>query len=117
MLLQFDTTETIRHHPEFSYQRHSVNLPCQMLILGQRLKATQSAPTVLRSISYSDAVIDRPDDVVVPEFFFLEIDGIRDQIGCTKVDEGWYGVRLQFNMLLNDQFFNHVQELAIMMQD
>ncbi len=117
MLLQFDTTETIRHPPEFRYERHSVNLPCQMLILGHRLKAIQSAPTILRSISCSDAVIDRPDDVAVPDFFFLEIDGIRDEIGCTKVEEGWFGVRLQFNMLLNDQFFNHVLELAIMMQD
>lgn len=117
MLLAAGMTETLRHHPENCYEHHSVNLPCTLVMIGHHLKAGNQFQTVLRNISFSGALLDLNGNMNVEDNFFLEIDGIRDEIGCTKVSQNWHGITVQFNMLLNDQFLDHVLYLASMMRD
>lgn len=117
MLLATGMTETLRHHPEYCYEHHSVNLPCTLVMIGHHLRAGKQFRTVLRKISFSGALLDLNDDMEIEDNFFLEIDGIKDEIGCTKVNQNWHAISVQFNMLLNEQFLDHVLHLAIMMRD
>lgn len=117
MLLATGMIETLRHQPDYCYEQHSVNIPCSIVTIGHHLKAGKQFQTVLRKISFSGAILDATEEMVLEDNFFLEIDGIHDEIGATKVLQNWHALSIQFNMLLNEQFLDHVLHLGSMMRD
>ena len=69
--------------------------------------------------AYREFNLDRPGNIIfvghhldMPLHFFLEILGIRDEIGSTMVKREDEFVTISFNMLLNPEFLHHVLRLS-----
>jgi hypothetical protein len=62
----------------------------------------------VRKISLYGAELDVSPHLPVPKNFFLEILGIRDEIGCTLIRRHEEKVTVGFNMLIDADFLHHV---------
>jgi len=100
-------------HPETdqNHQQFVVEHPGLITVVGHHLK-TSTAKCRIRAMSVAGAVLDVDTGADVPNHFFLEIVGIKDEIGCTLIKHEGQTVLIGFNMLLNEEFLHHVLRLA-----
>lgn len=104
------------YHREFgqNYQQFAVDHPGLITVIGHHLRSTTTR-CFIRGMSVAGAVVEVDAGFEVPAHFFLEIVGIKDEIGCTLIKREGELVTLSFNMLLNEEFLHHVLRLAFEM--
>jgi hypothetical protein len=93
-------------------QEFAVNQPGNIILVGHHLSTSTQARCTIRTMSQSGATLDVGTGFDVPNHFFLEILGLRDEIGCTLVKREGSQVRISFNMLINAEFLHHVLRLG-----
>lgn len=92
--------------PEFVVDR-----PGKIIFVGHHLSTSVQTHCMIRTMSQSGATLDVGTGHELPNHFFLEIIGIRDEIGCTLVKRQGADVIVSFNMLINAEFLHHVLRL------
>ncbi|HWU64885.1 MAG TPA: PilZ domain-containing protein [Ensifer sp.] len=107
MGLHFMGTEPHRPGAEFDYERFPVNLPTRLIMIGHHFKSSE-ALCMMKDVSVSGAKLKVEPDLMVPSHFFIIINGLHDEIGCTLVKRTLESVSLKFNMLLADDFLDIV---------
>ncbi|AHK43814.1 MULTISPECIES: hypothetical protein [Ensifer] len=91
-----------------TYQHYFIERPCRILIIGQHLKAKTKYQCLLRHISIAGAMLDFNAALIVPKHFFLEIDGFKEEIGCSQVHRSGAELGVRFNMLLAPDFISRL---------
>jgi len=89
-----------------------VNRPGNIIFVGHHLSTSTQARCTIRTMSQSGATLDVGTGFDVPPHFFLEILGLRDEIGCTLIKREGTEVTISFNMLINAAFLHHVLRLG-----
>lgn len=107
MGLHFIGTEPRRPGAEFDYERHPVSLPTRLIMIGHHFRSSEALCT-MQDVSVSGARLKVEPDLIVPSHFFILINGMHDEIGCTLVKRTLERVSLKFNMLLADDFLDLV---------
>lgn len=115
MPLQMHLEATNPFHDR-ALQEFLVNRPGNIILVGHHLSTSTQAACTIRTMSQSGARLDVGTDFDVPNHFFLEILGLRDEIGCTLVKREGAEVTISFNMLINAEFLHHVSRLGFDMQ-
>ncbi len=103
--------DTQHPQPERALEEFSIDRPGSIILIGHHLSTSQQIRCLIRTISLSGAVLEVNSGVEVPNNFFLEILGIRDEIGSTLVKREGATATISFNMLLNPEFLHHVLRL------
>jgi hypothetical protein len=103
--------DTQHPQPERALEEFSIDRPGSIILIGHHLSTSQQIRCLIRTISLSGAVLEVNSGVEVPSNFFLEILGIRDEIGSTLVKREGAMATISFNMLLNPEFLHHVLRL------
>ena len=98
-----------------NYQQYVVDHAGMITVIGHHLKTTTTRCHI-RSMSLAGALLEVPAGFEVPAHFFLEIVGIKDEIGCTLVKREDEVVLISFNMLVTEEFLHHVLRLAFEMR-
>ena len=96
------------NHPKRSFVQYRVDRPGRIVAVGHRLSAATLHPCHVRSISSAGAVIAIGRDIALPENFYLEVDGIRDEIPCTEFKRDGGELTVRFNMFLDPDFLDLV---------
>lgn len=91
-----------------TYQHYFIERPCRILVIGQHLKAKTKYQCLLRHISIAGAMLDFNAALMVPKHFFLEIDGFKEEIGCSQVHRSGAELGVRFNMLLAPDFVSRL---------
>jgi hypothetical protein len=97
--------------PERALDDFTVERPGSIIFVGHHLSTGTQVNCLVRTISLSGAVLEIGDDIEMPNHFFLEILGIRDEIGCTLVKSEGKAITVGFNMLIDPEFLHHVIRL------
>lgn len=100
-------TEQHRPGAEFDYERYPVNLPTRLIMIGHHFKSSE-ALCMMKDVSASGARLKVEPDLRVPSHFFIIINGMHDEIGCTLVRRTLESVSLRFNMLLAEDFLEMI---------
>lgn len=103
MGLQLSETKPAALSGDYDFERYPTSLPARIMMLGHHLKM-QEALCTMKDISCSGARLKVDPSTQVPPHFFLQINGMHDEIGCTMVSRTLEYVSLKFNMLLADDF-------------
>ncbi|MGE7370019.1 hypothetical protein ACQKKX_13285 [Neorhizobium sp. NPDC001467] len=98
--------------PEKIYEPFVVDRPGRIILVEHHLSTRQSLPCQIRRMSVQGATLEVAAGAVVPAHFFLEIFGIRDEIGCTLVSRAQDRLTVGFNMLIDADFLHHVIRLG-----
>lgn len=93
-------------------QEFVVDRPGNIILVGHHLTTSTQARCMIRTMSQSGATLEVSIGFDVPTHFFLEILGLRDEIGCTLVKREGTEVTIGFNMLINAAFLHHVLRLG-----
>ncbi|KAA0698443.1 hypothetical protein DTW90_14795 [Neorhizobium sp. P12A] len=110
--MPFQTHLDTQHpQPERALEEFSIDRPGGIILIGHHLSTSQQIRCLIRTISLSGAVIEVNSGIEVPNHFFLEILGIKDEIGSTLVKRDGAMATISFNMLLNPEFLHHVLRL------
>lgn len=94
------------------FESFPLERPGRIVLVGHHLTTTSSVRCLIRSISLAGAELEVAPSTPVPANFFLEILGIRDEIGCTVMRRDGERVTIGFNMLLDEEFMHHVIRLG-----
>lgn len=97
---------------ERRFEKFTIDRPGKVVLVGHHLSTTTSIRCLIRTISLQGAELDVSPHVPVPTNFFLNILGIRDDIGCTVVSREEEKVTVSFNMLIDAEFLHHVIRLS-----
>jgi len=97
--------------PEQTYREFSLDRPGKIIFVGHHLSTGTQVRCLIRTITLAGAVLEVNPSLEVPNHFFLEILGIRDEIGATVVKREGDLVTISFNMLINPEFLHHVLRL------
>lgn len=112
MPLQTQTTDSKKtSSPERAHESVTIDRPGRIVIVGRHLSTKTSLRCLIRKISLYGAELEVSPYISFPKNFFLEILGIRDEIGCTMISREEEVVMVGFNMLLNPEFLHHVMRL------
>jgi hypothetical protein len=103
--------DTQHPQPERALEEFTVDRPGNIMLVGHHLSTSQQIRCLIRTISLSGAIIEVSPSIDVPNNFFLEILGIRDEIGATLMKREGAIATISFNMLLNPEFLHHVLRL------
>lgn len=109
MSLQLLEFERISPHPERAFERYAIELSGKVTMIGHRLSMSEARCRIL-DISCGGAKLKVQMETPVPSSFFLQIEDLRDEVGCAVVSRplGFVGVR--FNMLLSQEYLAAVLE-------
>jgi hypothetical protein len=105
----------VHHHLDecgSAFESFPLERPGKIVLVGHHLSTTSSVRCLIRSISLAGAELEVAPSVPVPGNFYLEILGIRDEIGCTLMRRDRETVTIGFNMLLDEDFLHHVLRLG-----
>lgn len=91
-----------------AYPHFHIERPCRILVIGSQLKAKTKYHALLRHISIGGALLDFNAAVLLPKHFFLEIDSVREEIGCAEVYRNGAELGVRFNMLLAHEFLSRL---------
>jgi len=94
------------HNPKRSFVQYRVDRPGRIIPVGHRLSAATHYPCTIRSLSSAGAVIAIGGTIRLPENFYLEVDGIRDEIPCTEFKRSGDELVVRFNMFLDPDFLD-----------
>ena len=97
---------------DHAMQEFVVDHPGNIIFVGHHLSTSTQARCTIRTMSQSGARLDVGTGFEVPTHFFLEIIGLRDEIGCTLIKREGAEIVVGFNMLINAEFLHHVLRLA-----
>lgn len=112
MSLQIKVPENSKAAPEEFYEKFSIDRPGKIVFVGHRLSTSYSVRCIIRRISIYGAELTVDETLDIPANFFLEIVGIRDEIGCTMIRRDHQTVIVGFNMLMDPEFLHHVRRLS-----
>lgn len=112
MPLQIKMPEGGTATPEELYDKFAIDRPGKITFVGHRLSLSNSVRCVVRKISQYGAQLEISSKIDLPAHFFLEIVGIRDEIGCTVSKREGEIVTVGFNMLIDPEFLHHVRKLS-----
>lgn len=107
MLLHLDRTDAKQTTLEPDFERFPVNLPARIFMIGHHLK-TQEVTCMMEDISCSGARLKLEQTAAIPTTFYLNIVGMRDEIGCALVSRGNDHISLKFNMLLSEDVLSMI---------
>lgn len=96
------------HNPKRSFVQYRIDRPGHILAVGHRLRTTTHHSCLIRSLSSAGAVLSISEAVRLPENFYLEVDGIRDEIPCTEFKRHGDELIVRFNMFLDPGFLDLV---------
>ncbi len=91
-----------------THQHYFIERPCRILVIGQQLKAKTKYQCLLRHISVAGAMLDFNATILLPKHFFLEIEGFKEEIGCSQVHREGTELGVRFNMLLSPDFLRRL---------
>lgn len=97
---------------EKAYREFNLDRPGTIIFVGHHLSTGHQVRCLIRTITLAGALLEVSPNVDVPTHFFLEILGIRDEIGATLVKREGELLTISFNMLLNSEFLHHVLRLS-----
>lgn len=106
MPLEHDQDHVRLNLPKRSFVQYRLDKPGRIVAVGHRLSATATYPCVIRSISSAGAVLTISGEIPLPENFYLEVDGIRDEIPCTEFKRHGDELIVRFNMFLDPDFLD-----------
>jgi hypothetical protein len=110
--MPFQTYLDTQHpQPERALEEFTLDRPGNIMLVGHHLSTSQQIRCLIRTISLSGAILEVSPSIEVPNNFFLEILGIRDEIGATVMKRDGAIVTISFNMLINPEFLHHVLRL------
>ena len=95
-------------HPRRSFVQHRLDRPGFVTPIGHHLSTALRYTCLIRSISSAGAVLSINRTLTLPENFYLEIDGVRDEIPCTEFKRDGEALVVRFNMFLDVDFLNMV---------
>ncbi len=98
--------------PEHAYPIYEAHLPARIVLVGHHLSTKTHVRCLVKSISLYGATLEVSPYLAFPTNFFLEILGIRDEIGCTVITRDEEIVTVGFNMLIAEEFLMHVLRLG-----
>ncbi len=99
-------------NPAPQFDSFHVDLPGRIVLIGHHLSTAQSYRCIIHDISMGGAVLDVNHAVRIPKNFYLNIDGIQDEIGCSQVTRYGNWLSVSFNMLLNKDFLHTVLKMG-----
>lgn len=115
--MPFQTHLDTKHpEPERALEEFAIDRPGNIMLIGRHLSTSQEIRCLIRTISLGGAMLEVNAGVEVPNHFFLEILGIRDEIGCTLVKREGPICAVGFNMLIDPEFLHHVIKLGFDVQ-
>ncbi|MFB2551056.1 PilZ domain-containing protein [Ensifer soli] len=82
------------------YEHFNIERPCRLMIIGDHLKVKRRYNGLLRQISMGGALVDASPALPLPRQFFLEIDGLDLEIGCSTVYRKGSQLGVRFNVPL-----------------
>ncbi|MDQ0454215.1 hypothetical protein [Rhizobium paknamense] len=94
------------------FQKFTVDRPGRIIFVGHHLSTRTTVRCLIRTISLHGAELEVSRYLPVPKNFYLEILGIRDEIGCTLMRREQEKVVIGFNMLIDAEFLHHVVKLS-----
>lgn len=94
------------------YEKYRIDRPGKIVFVGHHLSTKGSQRCLVRNVSLFGAELEVSPHVPVPTNFFLEILGIKDEIGCTVMRREAERVTVAFNMLIDPEFLHHVVRLS-----
>ncbi|MDO1581613.1 hypothetical protein [Rhizobium oryzicola] len=94
------------------FEKFLIDRPGRIIFVGHHLSTKTSVRCLVRKISLYGAELDVNPSLDVPKNFFLEILGIRDEIGCTIIRREEEKLSVGFNMLIDPAFLMHVIKLS-----
>ena len=95
-------------HPKRSFVQYRLDKPGFVTPIGHHLSTSLRYTCLIRSISSAGAVLSINKTLTLPENFYLEIQGIRDEIPCTEFKRDGEEMVVRFNMFLDTDFLNMV---------
>ncbi|MCR6498851.1 hypothetical protein MUO32_07410 [Shinella sp. CPCC 101442] len=95
-------------HPKRSFVQYRLDKPGFITPIGHHLSTAMRYTCLIRSISSAGAVLSINKALTLPENFYLEIHGIRDEIPCTEFKREGEELVVRFNMFLDVDFLNIV---------
>ena len=90
--------------PSQTYKHYFIERPCRILVIGERLKTRTKYQCLLKHISMGGAMLDFNANIFLPQNFFLEISGFREENGCTQVYRSGTQLGVRFNIPLTQDF-------------
>ncbi|MGG7518569.1 hypothetical protein ACQ3G6_11840 [Allorhizobium undicola] len=94
------------------FRKFTVDRPGRIVFVGHHLSTRTTVRCLVRTISLHGAELEVSRFLPVPKNFFLEILGIRDEIGCTLMRREQEKAVIGFNMLIDPEFLHHVVKLS-----
>lgn len=94
------------------YEKFQIDRPGKITFIGHHLSAKDTMRCLVRTISLYGAELEVSPHLEMPANFYLEILGIRDEIGCTLIRREEEKVTIGFNMLIDAEFLHHVRRLS-----
>ncbi|MFK0383428.1 hypothetical protein [Agrobacterium sp. NPDC090273] len=98
--------------PDEMYEKFQIDRPGKITFIGHHLSAKNTMRCLVRTISLYGAEIEVSPHLEMPVNFYLEILGIRDEIGCTLIRREEEMATVGFNMLIDAEFLHHVRRLS-----
>ena len=95
-------------HPKRSFVQYRLDKPGFITPIGHHLSTALRYTCLIRSISSAGAVLSINKTLTLPENFYLEIHGVRDEIPCTEFKRDGEEMVVRFNMFLDTDFLNMV---------
>jgi hypothetical protein len=111
LMTNMDTNQGLPAHDR-GFEKFTIDRPGKIVLVGHHLSTQETIRCLIRTISLQGAELDVSPHVPVPKNFFLNILGIRDDIGCTVIAREEEKVAVGFNMLIDAEFLHHVIRLS-----
>ncbi|QRM54801.1 hypothetical protein [Sinorhizobium sp. BG8] len=98
--------------PKRSFVQYRIERPGHIIPIGHHLRSSTVYNCLIMSISCAGAVLNVNRNLELPENFYLEIHGVRDEIGCTEFRRDREELVVRFNMFLDAEFLRRVTQGA-----
>jgi hypothetical protein len=92
---------------DIDFERFAIDLPGRIFMTGHHFHISD-AVCAISDISCGGALLKVSPDTAISTHFFLQIKGMRDEIGCTMVSRTLELISTNFNMLLNEDFLHAI---------
>lgn len=95
-------------HPKRSFVQYRIDRPGFITPIGHHLSTAMRYTCLVRSVSSAGAQLSINKALTLPENFYLQIHGIRDEIPCTEFKRAGEELVVRFNMFLDPDFLSTV---------
>lgn len=112
--MPLNTTQETRNSctRDQAFEKFTIDRPGRIVLVGHHLSTKTNMRCLIRTISLCCAELEVSPHLPVPNNFFIEILGIREDIGCTVIRREAEKVLVSFNMLIDAEFMHHVIRLS-----